>query len=345
MRKLLAAILSITMVFSLAACGKKNDTDKNNTTLTPGATAPAQDDKAAVIAPEVKENTAGSALWNEFLSTMTENPETTALDMADKLSTNPVIEFMAGATEVELGYLAGFSEEIRDFEKAATHGPMIGSIAFAGYVFELAEDADVKAFIENLKSKSDPRWNICVEADYTQVGAYGNTVYFLMYPEYMDENSEGSGEDNGNTDGEADVISPEVAENTWGKTLWESFETIMKEEPSAAAIDVAFALSADESIKFMSGASEVEPGSLSGFTADIEGFRSGATFGPMMDSIAFLGYVFELEDGANVEEFMSMLKTNSNPSWNDGAEADQTVTGAYNNTVFFLMCPSSGQGE
>lgn len=346
MRKLLAVILSVTMIIGAAACGKKDDNNKQqeNGDITSAVTPEVpEDDKdgAAVITPEVTENTAGSALWNAFLETMTANPETSAIDVANKLSTNPVISFMAGASEMEPGYLAGFSEEIKEFEKAAMYGPMIGSIAFVGYIFELADGADVNAFIENLKSKSDPRWNICVEADYTQVGAYGNTVYFLMYPAEMDEAPAEGGSD---VTEEAAVIYPEVAENTWGETLWESFETIMNDNPSSTAIDTAFALSMNETIPFMSGSAEVVPGYLAGFSADITDFKSGAMFGPMMGSIAFIGYVFELEEGADVNAFMATLTDNSDPRWNICVTAEQTVVGAYNNMVFFLMCPISNEG-
>lgn len=343
MRKFLAMILSVSMVIGMAACGKKDDNkgttpdDGNTPTATVAPTAPAED-KASVISPDVTENTAGSALWESFLSTMTENPETSALDMANTLATNPVIQFMAMASESEPGYLAGFSEEITGFESGASYGPMIGSIAFIGHIFKLADGADVKGFIENLKSKSDPRWNICVAADYVQAGAYGNTVYFLMYPASMDEDLGEGGKD---ASAEAEIIRPAVAENTWGELLWNTFEAVMAEEPTPSAIDAAFALSVDESIQFMAGSSEIVPGYLAGFTQEISGFKSGATFGPMIGSIAFIGYVFELEEGADVKEFMSTLTENSDPRWNICVEADQTVAGAYNNMVFFLMCPES----
>lgn len=348
MRKLLATILSVSMIIGLAACGgkddKKNNTpaDSNEITATVAPTAPAED-KESVITPEVTENTAGSKLWNSFLETMTANPETSALDIANTLSTNPVIQFMAMASESEPGYLAGFSEEITGFESGASYGPMIGSIAFIGHIFKLADGSDVNAFIANLKSKADPRWNICVAADYTQVGAYENTVYFLMYPASMDEDSN-AGENGGSESGnpaEAVVIRPEVEENTWGELLWNTFEAVMAEEPTPSALDAAFALSMDESIQFMAGSSEVEPGFLAGFDEEISGFKSAGSFGPMIGSIAFIGYVFELEDGADVNAFMANLTANSNPRWNICVEADQTVTGAYNNMVFFLMCPES----
>ena len=354
MRKLLAVALSVAMVFSIAACGKKDDTknpgEGENITATVAPTNPAEDasgDKAeaGVITPEYTDKVAGGAFWNEFLETMKANPETAPIDVANKLIANPLVQFMGGAAEVEPGYLAGFSEEISGFESGAMYGPMMGSIAFAGYIFELADGADVNAFISTLKSKADPRWNICVSADYTQVGAYENTVYFLMYPAEMDNAAPEGGEGAGDVV-DATVIYPDVAENTWGETLWEAFETNMNDNPSATAVDAAFILPMHESIPFMSGSAEIMPGMLNGFdNYEVTGFKSGAMFGPMMGSIAFIGYVFELEEGADVEGFMTTLTENCNPRWNVCVEADQTVVGAYNNMVFFLMCPISNQGE
>ncbi len=344
MRKFLAVALSVAMVFSVVACSAGDD--KNNK-KDPSITEAPAGDASGVITPEFTEGTAGDKLWNAFLETMKTNPETSAIDMANALSANPVIQFMAGATNVEPGYLAGFSADITGFEKGAQYGPMMGSIAFAGYIFELAEGADVNAFIETLKSNADPRWNICVAADYTQVGAYGNTVYFLMYPADMDNAAPEGGEGAGDVI-DATVIYPEVAENSWGETLWEAFESNMNDNPSATAVDAAGMLAVHESIPegAMFGAAEMMPGLLNGFdNYEVTGFKSGAMFGPMMGSVAFVGYVFELEEGADVESFMTGLTENCNPRWNVCVEADQTVVGAYNNMVFFLMCPISNQAE
>ena len=356
MKKILAVALSVAMVFSLAACGKKdegkNPAEGENITATVAPTAPAEDEsddkaEAGVITPDFVAGTAGEKLWNDFLATVKGNPDLAPVDVANLLSLNPVIQFMAGGMEVEPGYLAGFSEEISGFESGAMYGPMMGSIAFAGYIFELADGADVNAFINTLKSKADPRWNICVSADYTQVGAYENTVYFLMYPAEMDNAAPEGGEGAGDVV-DATVIYPDVAENTWGESLWEAFETTMNDNPSATAVDAAFMVSMHESIpeEAMFGSAEIMPGLLAGFNNyEVTGFKSGAMFGPMMGSVAFIGYVFELEEGADVNAFMTNLTDNADPRWNICVEADQTVVGAYNNMVFFLMCPNSAQGE
>ena len=329
MKRILAVILAVTMIFGLVACGKKDNTDAT-TTATP-------DKESTTITPEFTEGTAGETLWNAFLTAVKENESATVEEIANTLITNPIIPFMGGAMAVEPGFLQGFNEEISGFEKGAVFMPMMGSIAFVGYVFELAEDADVNAFISTLKTQSNPRWNICVTADYTQVGAYENKVYFLMYPADLD-NAQAEG-------GDASVIYPDVAENTWGETLWVAFEEAMIANPEMSVAEVANTVVMHESIQFMGGAMEVVPGWLQGFTEEMSGFKSGASFGPMMGSIAFVGYVFEMEEGADINAFMDNLKAKCDPRWNICVTADQTVVGAYNDYVFFLMCPFSNEGN
>ena len=86
-------------------------------------------------------------------------------------------------------------------------------------------------------------------------------------------------------------------------------------------------------------------GLLSGFdNYEVTGFSSGAVFMPMMGSIPFVGYIFEVEEGTDKINFVNELTANCNPRWNVCVEADETLVGYYNNFVFFLMCPISIEG-
>ena len=110
-----------------------------------------------------------------------------ALDIATALSTHEVIKFGAGAMPVEPGLLSGFDNyEVTGFQEGAVFMPMIGSIAFVGYIFTLEDGADVNAFMESLKANSNPRWNICVAAEETLVSNVGNKVFFVMSPLYLE---------------------------------------------------------------------------------------------------------------------------------------------------------------
>ncbi len=213
MKKILATLLASSMILSFAACGNNEDTGATTTTENPEVvtttegnneevvtTTEGNEDVATttegnneevvtgnVIAPSVEAGTVGETLWNAFLAEMTANPEIGGEELANKIVTNEIIQFFGGAMPIEKDaeWIQGFVGEtnpIKGYETCTYFGPMMGSIAFAGYVFELAEGADVDAFITLLADNCNPRWQICVTADQTVIGAYENTVFFLMCP-------------------------------------------------------------------------------------------------------------------------------------------------------------------
>ena len=84
----------------------------------------------------------------------------------------------------------------------------------------------------------------------------------------------------------------------------------------------------------------VEPGFLVGFdNAEITGFKEGVMFAPMMGTIPFVGYIFELEDGADVDGFKQTLEDSANLRWNICTEAEELTVDSEGNKVFFLMSP------
>ncbi len=132
--------------------------------------------------------------------------------------------------------------------------------------------------------------------------------------------------------------APESA--TLGNTLLADFKE--KANSGMDALAIAEALVTSPVIKFSGGAMPIEEGLLSGFgNAEIKGFKSGAMFAPMIGSIPFVGYVFELSDGINASSFISTLKSNADLRWNICTSADEMVTGSVGNKVFFVMCPTS----
>ena len=90
----------------------------------------------------------------------------------------------------------------------------------------------------------------------------------------------------------------------------------------------------------MAGAMPVEEGFLNGFDEEVKGFSEGAMFGPMIGTIPFIGYVFKLPAGADVNAFVNGLKSNGNLRWNICTAAEEMVTGNVGQTVFFVMCPA-----
>lgn len=196
MKKLLVTALTTVLVVSMVACGGKKNDVTSETTETPAVStesATTETTEAEATETTVTENetatgaTLGQTLLAVFKDQLAANPEMTAQELADAVITNEAILFMGGSMPVEPGFLSGFSaEEMTGFEEAVCFMPMMGTIPFVGYVFTLAEDADVDAFISTLETNADPRWNICTEAEETVIEAVGNKVFFLMCPKSLE---------------------------------------------------------------------------------------------------------------------------------------------------------------
>ena len=107
------------------------------------------------------------------------------------------------------------------------------------------------------------------------------------------------------------------------------------------AQEIVDAIMQNEILPFEIAKMPVEPGVLMGFdNAEIKGFDEGVMFAPMMGTIPFVGYVFSLEEGTDVDAFVKTLEDNANLRWNICTEADELVVESEGNNVFFLMCPA-----
>lgn len=199
MKKKLAIFMTTVLVISFAACGSQaGDQGSGSSDPTQSVQGSTQDSTQDNTRNEEStgqesdqqqgssQDTMGQALLEDF-RTRAQAGETGDLQtLGNSLLSNSVIQFKGAATMVETGYLQGFSKEIDGFREGVMFGPMMGSIAFVGYVFRLEDGADVDAFVQNLKDNADPRWQICVEANETVVDVYENTVFFVMCPTDMD---------------------------------------------------------------------------------------------------------------------------------------------------------------
>ena len=165
MKKIIAIVLASLMMFAMAACGTGSNTNE---------TEPAP-------------TTVGTKLLADFKTMADKTPQ----EIADALLTNEEIQFMPATMPVEEGFLNGFNEEIKGFEEAVMFGPAIGTIPFVGYIFKLADGADVDAFTKTLEDNANLRWNICTEAEEMVCEAVGNTVFFVMCPKTFEEQPAG----------------------------------------------------------------------------------------------------------------------------------------------------------
>ena len=130
-----------------------------------------------------EENTVAQTLGRQFESEI-EN-EKDIEKVAKKIAENEILEISVDASQVKSGdYLSGFQKEIKDFKNAYVIRPMIGTIPFIAYIFEVENSSE---FAEELKSSADLRWNICTEADEMHVVVRGDYVFFVMSPKNFEQ--------------------------------------------------------------------------------------------------------------------------------------------------------------
>lgn len=144
------------------------------------------------------------------------------------------------------------------------------------------------------------------------------------------------GEDSTTEDAGSDISGETV-----GTLLAEEFHVIKAENAEITAQEMADKILANPMIQFGGASMEIEEGLLTGFgNAEITGFNNGVMFAPMIGTIPFVGYVFTLDEGADVDAFMQTLRDNADPRWNICTEAEETIVENADNMVFFVMCPA-----
>lgn len=188
MKKVIALALALVFALSFAACG---GTESETTTSTEETTA-----GAATVA----------ATFAEAFKAEAAKEGATTNAVATALSTNSIVAFAPMVQDMEAGYLAGFDADITGFASCTAFVPMIGTIPFVSYVFELAADADADAFVKTLEDNANLRWNICTAAEEMLTVTEGNFVFFIMAPlSFEQPETEGEGEVEGDVEGgEAD---------------------------------------------------------------------------------------------------------------------------------------------
>lgn len=189
MKKIIAILIALLMVCSLAACSNNDkeptSSDNNDTQVSSDA---GTSDAESVNTSDTADASPAQTLLADFKARVANGEDSSLEDLANSIITNEIIPFGGATMPVEPGFLNGFSQEITGFAEGTTFGPMIGSIPFIGYLFKLDDGADVYAFMQTLKDNADLRWNICVEADEMVCDAVGNTVFFVMAPANFEEN-------------------------------------------------------------------------------------------------------------------------------------------------------------
>ncbi len=81
----------------------------------------------------------------------------------------------------------------------------------------------------------------------------------------------------------------------------------------------------------------VEEPWLQGIPTIPAGIAEGYCYQPMMMGQAFIGYVFRVAEGTDVEAFKKELTENADPRWNICTMANTTVCESVGNVVYFSM--------
>lgn len=153
---LMAVVLVISLCF-MTGCGKDQESDNSTDTV-------------------------ASKLAQEFKNEMKKEKDPKAV--AEKLSKDYLSEISVQVEELdENSYIAGFNTEIKGYKNGYAIRPMIGTIPFIAYIFEVN---DTDNFVKTLTDNADLRWNICTEADEMQSAVVDNYVFFVMSPENFD---------------------------------------------------------------------------------------------------------------------------------------------------------------
>ena len=188
MKKTIALILAAALASAMISCGGNDTTDTTDTNA--GTDSAVVTDTTAVTEEEVIEaNTVATKLQVAFRDAAKANPAATAEELAGVCAQHEAVSLISPmVAPIAEGWLNGFdADEITGFAEGAVFAPMIGTIAFMGYIFTLAEDADVEAFKTQLTSTANLRWNICTEADEMVCDNVGNKVFFVMAPAAFEE--------------------------------------------------------------------------------------------------------------------------------------------------------------
>ena len=100
------------------------------------------------------------------------------------------------------------------------------------------------------------------------------------------------------------LFTEEVIEaNTVATKLQVAFRDAAKANPAATAEELAGVCAQHEAVSLIGPmVAPIAEGWLNGFDAEsITGFSEGAVFAPMIGTIAFMGYIFTLPEGAEFE--------------------------------------------
>ena len=123
----------------------------------------------------------------------------------------------------------------------------------------------------------------------------------------------------------------------FASSLYQIFETEIEKTDDIEQVAAKIVETGDFG-EVMMGTMPVEEGYLAGFEVEIKGFQKGVSFGPMVGTIPFVGYIFETD---TPDELVATLENEHKLNWNICTSADKMFVQKKGNYVFFVMSPDS----
>lgn len=189
MKKIITLVLSLTMVLALVACG--SETSTTTETSASVSTETTVENNTSTPEGSVEDNNGSNDVnTGDSIGSTVYSLFTAAVD-AGKKGEEITVAIAEGFDEVGLmpmplteGYIPGFDADVTGFANCYSANPMISTIPFVCYVFELntTDEAALNTFLEGLKAIANPRWNVCTEAEEVITNVYGGYVFYGMFP-------------------------------------------------------------------------------------------------------------------------------------------------------------------
>lgn len=163
MKKLIALLLALTLVFSMAACGSKEET-------------PAPDNNASNT--ETNDTASDDTSKDEETNPIDEMDLTTVMeDILKGVENLPMYE-ITELTEENFEFMT-FIPYVDGYE-AVSADALIGSIAHSVVLVRVPDSTDAAQVAADMEANANPAKWVCVTAEATHVRQHGNTILLVM---------------------------------------------------------------------------------------------------------------------------------------------------------------------
>lgn len=196
-RKLIALLMCLTVSLGLVACGTKTEEPiaEDVVVFEPDVDITIENEAGQIQEDSESNNinmsadtTVQSRLVTGFVSRINQpfdNLEQVAVDVCSIAETPFEVATMPVPADAE--YFAGFGETtITGYKDCVQFGPMIGTIPFIGYIFELEDESEIMPLRQLLESNYDLRWNICTAAETITFANVDNYLLVAMHTMMFD---------------------------------------------------------------------------------------------------------------------------------------------------------------